>query len=275
MNLPALHIQTLGKGAPLVMLHGWGWHAGIWVPLVSELASHYQLFLVDLPGCGKSPLLTPAYTFDAIAAQLFSCIPDQAHWLGWSLGGMLAWWVAIHHPEKITKFITVASSPCFVETADWPGVKIETLEKFGSLLIAQPENTLLDFLELQLRGTPNSAVLFSQLKTELMQRNAPHQEALQGGLALLRQTDFRHQLQKINLPSLHLFAQKDRLVPAAIARHIQPLLRQGHCEVIAQTGHIPFLSQPAVFLQWVKQFLSAEYDFGGHGQKAAFAHPTS
>lgn len=50
----SLHVETLGSGAPLVLLHGWGMHGGIWSDLAAELAEHHQVHCVDLPGHGFS-----------------------------------------------------------------------------------------------------------------------------------------------------------------------------------------------------------------------------
>jgi pimeloyl-[acyl-carrier protein] methyl ester esterase len=98
-----LLINRIGKGNPLILLHGWGWHSGIWQPLIPQLADYFELFLIDLPGFGKNASFDTSYDIEAIANQLFQVVPEQATWLGWSLGGMIAWWVALHHPTKVTR----------------------------------------------------------------------------------------------------------------------------------------------------------------------------
>jgi pimeloyl-[acyl-carrier protein] methyl ester esterase len=244
-----IYIEVIGTGKPLVLLHGWGWHSGIWKPLIPQLAEHYQLFLIDLPGCGKSPLTITDYSFESIANLIFSVVPESANWLGWSLGGMLAWWVAIHYPDKIKRLITVASSPRFVQDHDWPGVAIPTLEKFSATLETHYEKTLEDFLELQLRGSSNASELFAALRETLVPATEPNLVALNGGLKLLRETDFRAQIKNVRCPSLHIFGNLDTLVPAKIATLIQPDLSYGVSRIIKPSGHIPFLSQREAFLK--------------------------
>ena len=117
-----LYCKVIGKGPPLVLLHGWGWHSGIWEPIAPYLSQYYQLFLIDLPGCGQSPLIfqdDKDYTCENLAAAFFEVVPAEATWLGWSLGGMLAWWIAIHFPRKVTRLITVATSPKFLSEKEW------------------------------------------------------------------------------------------------------------------------------------------------------------
>ena len=49
-----MHIESIGHGPPLVLIHGWAMHAGIFAPLTARLAEHFEVFLVDLPGHGRS-----------------------------------------------------------------------------------------------------------------------------------------------------------------------------------------------------------------------------
>jgi pimeloyl-[acyl-carrier protein] methyl ester esterase len=241
-----LHLNVIGKGQPLVLLHGWGWHSGIWSSLIPHLADKFQLFIPDLPGFGKSPALTEHYTFAALAKRLFTAVPSEAIWLGWSLGGMLAWWIAVHHPEKINRLITVSASPKFISDEQWPGTSSVALKKFSTDLIDRYQETLYDFLELQLRGNHKNEIVFSELKKQL---SPMHATALMGGLHLLNESDLRCKLSTIKIPSLHIFGNLDTLVPAKVIPHLQSLLSYGQCEIIKRAGHIPFLSHPDKFLK--------------------------
>ena len=44
-----LYVESSGKGAPLVMLHGWGMHGGIWEDCVPSLAAGWRVIRPDLP----------------------------------------------------------------------------------------------------------------------------------------------------------------------------------------------------------------------------------
>jgi pimeloyl-[acyl-carrier protein] methyl ester esterase len=237
----AIYLRRIGKNSlpPLVMLHGWGWHSGIWKCLTTELSQHYHLYLIDIPGFGHSNLELPTYHFANIVNLLFPLLPTEATWLGWSLGGLIAWWVAIHHPEKISRLITVASTPKFIKDNTWPGVPEHVLEKFSQSLLYQYDQTITDFLTLQLRGNPNQKILFSELQAELLTTPKPKLSALVGGLQLLRETDLRPDIDKVKCPSLHIFGSLDTLVPVKVAS----LLPNAQCKIIQRVGHMPFLSQ--------------------------------
>jgi len=225
----------------LVLLHGWGWHAGIWQPLVPELSKYYQLVM---------PNIAWQNSFSATADTLLPQLPQKAIYVGWSLGGMLAWWLASHYPERISALMTLASSPKFVKTTDWPGMPLATLQKFSQALENNYEKTLEDFLELQLRGTH---IASTDLKKILFQHKIPLTE-LHNGLTLLRENDLRNDLKKINCNSLHWFGRLDTIVPVSVTESLQPLLAHGQCEIIPRTGHIPFLSHQDYFVEQLKSF---------------------
>ena len=53
----SVHVESVGRGRPLVMLHGWAMHSGLWFPLLPRLIERYRMHLVDLPGHGYSDAL--------------------------------------------------------------------------------------------------------------------------------------------------------------------------------------------------------------------------
>lgn len=251
-----IHVNIVGKGPPIILLHGWGWSGDIWQGIIPDLADNYQLFLVDLPGFGKSALFSDDYEFGTIIPALLKQLPTDAIWIGWSMGGLFAYWVAIHHPESVSRLITVASSPCFIQLNNWPGIPIQTLEKFANLLARNHQQTLQDFLELQLRGSANQEILFSSLKQQLLNINPPSTLGLMAGLKLLHDTDLRKSLHQISCSSLHVFGQRDTIVPVSVAQKLKKLLSNSHIEMIQRTGHMPFLTHQEDFITLIKNFIS-------------------
>lgn len=103
--------QTIGEGdCHLVLLHGWGLNAQVWDCITPQLASHFTLHTVDLPGYGRSGGFG-AMSLEAMAQRVLEQAPPQAVWLGWSTGGLVASEVAIMRPERVQALVTVASSP--------------------------------------------------------------------------------------------------------------------------------------------------------------------
>ncbi|MET8613037.1 alpha/beta fold hydrolase [Streptomyces misionensis] len=86
----------VGRGEPLVLLHGIGHHRQAWDPVVDILATEREVIAVDLPGFGASPALPDGLAYDlsttnTVLAALFEALDlDRPHVAGNSLGGLLA-----------------------------------------------------------------------------------------------------------------------------------------------------------------------------------------
>lgn len=251
-----LHTTTLGCGEPLVLIHGWGWHSGIWQSLLPQLTTQYRVTLVDLPGFGLSPNIPPQhYTLANIVELLLAVAPNSAHWLGWSLGGLLATAVALHAPHRVRSIINVTSSPCFTQEEDWPGMKSATLQNFAELLSNDYQKTLRDFLILQLHGTANARPLLRQLQTDVLYKYVPEVASLAASLQLLRQNDLRLSLAQLQCPSLYIFGRLDALIPVVVVPRLQCYLPKAKYAIIEQASHMPFLSHSAEFMRLLNGFV--------------------
>ena len=94
----SLHVEVVGEGPPLVLIHGWGLHGGVFATLVERLSGEFQFHLVDLPGHGGSRASTTPLTLAACVPEILALTPPAA-WLGWSLGGLFALHAASVSPQ--------------------------------------------------------------------------------------------------------------------------------------------------------------------------------
>ena len=69
-----LHVEITGKGPPLVLLHGWAMHGGIFAPLTEALRERRTLHVVDLPGHGHSRDCTVSLQPQACAEAILAAI---------------------------------------------------------------------------------------------------------------------------------------------------------------------------------------------------------
>lgn len=250
-----IHTQTLGTGRPIVLIHGWGMHSGIWLDFAQELAGQHQAILVDLPGHGHSQSLSP-FTLDAIVDTLADALPKQpCCWLGWSLGATVAMALAHRYPERVSALMVVAGNPCFLQQPDWPGMRLEVLDSFAANLQNDAHATLLRFLSLQVLALPNAKALGKRLKIAVQACPAPDSETLQGGLEILKNTDLRADLAALTVPVLVVLGKKDSLVPAALSENLAQLLPTARVQVLGQAAHTPFLSHPGQLLAVINEFM--------------------
>ncbi|MCI8903958.1 MAG: pimeloyl-ACP methyl ester esterase BioH [Enterobacter sp.] len=239
--------QTAGTGnCHLVLLHGWGLNAEVWRCISEELASHFTLHLVDLPGFGRSRGFG-AMSLDEMARQVLDAAPQNAIWLGWSLGGLVASQIALSQPERVKALVTVASSPCFSAQEAWPGIKPDVLASFQQQLSEDFQRTVERFLALQTMGTETARQDARTLKQTVLSLPMPEVEVLNGGLEILKTVDLREPLAALAMPHLRIYGYLDGLVPRKVVPLLDALWPESESQVIAKAAHAPFISHPAEF----------------------------
>jgi len=250
-------IKKLGQGPELVMLHGWSMHSGVWHQFVDFLAENFTLYLVDLPGHGASDWQSGALQMDNLIEQLQQQLPQQAYWLGWSLGGLIATAFTHRYPERVKKLILLASTPLFVQKGEWPcAVEANVFQQFADNLDDDQQQTLKRFLLLQARGAEQSKTTIRQLAEDLSASNPPHPQALKEGLSLLLKGDFRTEFTELECPIFMLLGQRDTLVPAEMLPHAKALNNQVETRLLEGAGHAPFIVQPKRCSDLVREFFN-------------------
>lgn len=229
-----------------MLLHGWGLNAEVWHCISEELASHFTLHLVDLPGFGRSRGFG-VISLDEMARQVLDAAPQNAIWLGWSLGGLVASQIALSQPERVKALVTVASSPCFSAQETWPGIKPDVLASFQQQLSEDFQRTVERFLALQTMGTETARQDARTLKQTVLSLPMPEVEVLNGGLEILKTVDLREPLAALAMPHLRIYGYLDGLVPRKVVPLLDALWPESESQVIAKAAHAPFISHPAEF----------------------------
>jgi len=272
-----MHVESHGSGAPLVLLHGWGMHGGIWDNVVPRLAQHFRVHCVDLPGHGYSkagkgegrrekgnrsteafpfPLPSSPFSLDSVVNELSAQFDEPLNVCGWSLGGLVAQHWARLAPDQITKLVLVASTPCFTEREDWLfGMAAVSLQHFAAELELGHAATLRRFLALQVRGSVNERELLTDLRSRLFSRGEPDVHALRGGLEILRDADLRGELADIRQPTLLIAGERDKLTPPEASFYMATELPDARVTEIAGAAHALFLSHPEIFVEEIRYFL--------------------
>lgn len=244
LPVPApLHLQRHGNHGPdLVLLHGWGLHGAIFQSLLEQLSTQARVWVVDLPGHGHSRSSRLPLALEAVTAAIIAQVP-QAHWFGWSLGGLFALHAALSQPDAVLSLSMCAATPCFVAQPHWPqGMPVQVFQSFAGDLERDWPGTLERFLALETLGSDNPIQELHQLKRIAATRATPHPQALATGLQLLEQTDLSARLAELRVPSLWLGGRRDRVVlPAAL--NAAAAACGGKLEVLERCGHAPFLTR--------------------------------
>jgi pimeloyl-[acyl-carrier protein] methyl ester esterase len=238
-----INILTQGHGKALVLLHGWGFDSQVWQPVLLRLLDDYQVYLVDLPGFGSSPYMP----WNDFKAQLLERLPAHFAIAGWSMGGMYATRLMLEAPQRVSHLMNVASSPYFVKAQAWPGVLQSVFAAFHHNLVKAPEQTLREFVQLQLPLSVSYADIIGRL---------PSTEGLERGLDVLLTWDFRQVLQDINAKKIcYLFGRLDAITPYKLMATMQKRYPQFQYHLFSKAAHAPFLSHSEEFVSILNAFV--------------------
>ncbi len=258
---------TGGNGVPLLLIHGWGMHGGIWSGVAEQLAQNFNVYAVDLPGHGYSVGrdssrhgedvgMNPDLRIDSIVDELSAQFDESINVCGWSLGGQIALRWALRHPQQVRRLVLVASTPCFVRLDDWKyALSVEILEEFAANLRQNYALTLKRFLSLQVRGSEQEREILAVLRDGLFSRGEPDLIALQSGLEILRGSDLRGALPEVKQATLVLAGERDTLIPQQASQFLASRTPNGRLVMIRGAAHAPFLSHPGEFVEHVVNFL--------------------
>ena len=253
-----IHQYTIGQGQPLVLVHGWAMHSGIWRVFAEQLAQYYQVTCIDLPGHGQSEALD-SFTIEEVSDALVNAVTEpKSVWLGWSLGASVVLNIAQAYPERVSGLVILAGNPLFMQTNGWPGMKDNVLEAFAAQLRADCRGTLVRFLSLQVSMLDDYKAVLKQLKAAVLDTVSPDKVTLQGGLEILKTADLRTVVVDTQLPVLMILGTRDTLVPVEMAEAIIWLAPDVNVEIIEEAGHVPFLSHPDSVLERMRPFMEQQ-----------------
>lgn len=269
VDLPGgFHVHYRDEGDPklslLVLLHGFGDSFTSWEGWVRELKSKFHIISLDFPGHGltRAPMgyrlggAGLADFVDAFATQL--ALPRFAV-AGNSMGGGVAWQLAVRHPDKIDALI-------LVDAAGFPNEKPPAQVPLAFKILQYPIGRAL------LRNIDNRPLIDTGLKTDvfdktlitpaLVDRWAEFQRA-PGHRAILMDIDFGAQTQAtpellstIKVPTLVLHGESDVLIEPKSAGKFAAAIPGAKLITYPQVGHLPQIEIPLRSAADVAAFLS-------------------
>lgn len=234
----------------LVLLHGWGSGVEIWRPLVTLLRPGANLTLIHLPGCAPGVEGDDDLSLPTLLTDIVACVPPQAVFIGWSLGGQIALALAQHCPERVAGVVTLCSNLKFIAADDWPGMDPDVFHRFRQAVSADPVAAMKRFDTLQARGAPRPRALLRQLRAL---GRAPATSDLLTGLDWLAKLDLRQT--DVSLPRLHLLAGQDALVPVSVGTFSTRSVGL-EIERVDGASHLMPLENPELVHRLIGRFLS-------------------
>lgn len=239
--IPNLHHTVDGRSdAPALILGpSLGTTLRLWEQQVPALARSHRVVRFDLPGHGGSParLLTEPGV-DVLARCVLRLADslglERFAYAGDSLGGAIGAWLAVHHPERITRLALICTAARFGAPEDWHrrAARVRA-EGVGFLAESAPER----WFTPAFRDSDTARALVADQRHTDAAGYAACCEALAG-------FDLRGDLHRISAPTLVVAGRQDTATPPERARQLADEIPQSTLLELPDTAHLAPAEQP-------------------------------
>ena len=219
-----IYYQDLGKGQPVVLIHGWPLSHRSWESQVNALtAAGYRVIAYDRRGFGESGKPAGGYDYDTFASDLNDLMTQldlhDAVIGGFSMGGgEVARYIGKYGTERVSKAMLLgAITPFLLNTADNPDAAPQSL--FDGMVAGVVKDRLA-FLDTFFKDFYNTDKVPSHADLVPFSKWiawAASPIATQQCIVAFGTTDFRDDLKKFDMPTLIVHGDEDRIVPISIS----------------------------------------------------------
>lgn len=236
---------------PLVFVHSLGTDRRIWRSQIDSLRDAYRVVAFDLRGHGSSQVPAGPYTLDDLGTDLMAVADtarlDRFHLCGVSIGGQVALWAGVHHPDRLRSLI-VSNSAARIGTPERWAERIELVRNRGMAAIAE-----------DLAGgwfTPGFDDRHPDRwaeAVEVFRRTDP--EGYIGCCAALAGADLRTDVESIRTPTLIVGGEHDLSIPPAEAERLHGRIGGSRLEILESTAHLSGWERPEAFTAVLADFV--------------------
>jgi len=269
VNGKSIYYVKKGEGRPIILIHGYG--AGIWVweKQIDPLSRFYQVIALDLIGHGFSDRPRIDYTPETYIYFFKDFMEvlgiERATLIGNSMGGGLAWAMAISFPKKVDRLILINSIP--PDVLSW--LKGKSFRK----LIYVKNIPFLIYLAIATRNKNSikrvlmDCVLNDKLITQDVLNRQYEISMIKGTTWVLYSTfknakralDFKEKLQMIYQPTLIIWGEKDEILPVSVGEYLHRTLPRSRFHLVPNSGHIPMWESPEDVNEVLIKFLEENF----------------
>jgi 3-oxoadipate enol-lactonase len=247
--------------APVITFsHALAASSAMWSAQAAASSARYRVLRYDIRGHGESETTPGPYTLEQLADDVYALLGtlgiERTHFVGLSMGGMIAQHLALAHPEALSSLVLCDTAPRM-----------------------PPEGRLM--WDERINETEEGGMEPSVTSAPLRWFTAPflerHPEVVERVQAMIATTDARgfincaraiqemdllDRLPEIRVPTLVIVGDQDPGSPVFVAEAIRKRIPGAKLVVLEPASHLSNLEQPEAFNQALSDFLS-EVERGG------------
>lgn len=241
VSLPHLtvYFESHGEGSPVILLNGLGLDVAAWGPQIQALSRAHRVIAFDARGVGRTSAPPPPYSVTDMASDALSLLDaleiERAHFLGLSMGGLVAQRFAIAHPSRVRSIVLAATA------ARLPPRARHVIDLWGRMASTETAPEVL--LREQLAWAFSDAFfaderLATQVIGSLLEYPfPPSPQGIAGQAAACVGHDTRDELSRVRAPALVLSGRDDRLLPVSASQELAAGIPGAQLSILDGAGH--------------------------------------
>lgn len=240
LNRTQLHYEVLGRGKPVIFLHGWLGSWRYWWPAMQSLATQHRSFALDLWGFGDSANVPSLYSLAAYTDLVTEFIDTlgmatPVALVGHALGAAVALRVAHERPQAVNRLVCIA----LPAAKEFPAGQLPLHAKDALTKKVFGRSATFPEISAELHKTDDRAVLELYREVQLC--------------------DFTAELAHVTAPTLSIYGKRDAFAPAPAADPPGNGFASGSQRqiLLEDCTHFPMLEAPVVFNRLLLDFLHA------------------
>ncbi len=236
LDTQIVHYEVLGRGRPLILLHGWVGSWRYWIPVMQAASVSFRTYAIDLWGFGDSAKMPVNYSLERQVELVERFVEEmgigRVALVGHGLGAVVAVLYTLRHPEVADRLMAV-SYPLDVASVH-PRMRTGSPVELADWLLAK--NPLTDPVRMEAPKTDPQAISASLDGITMAEVRAASQNLCRACLLVSGVSD-----------------------PAVSAPDLDAVLRlpeQTHCIHFEASGHFPMLDESSKFNRLMVDFLA-------------------
>jgi pimeloyl-ACP methyl ester carboxylesterase len=263
-----LHYESIGRGQPIILLHGWINSWDVWREMMINLANtrRYRVYALDFWGFGDSAKATQIQatpfqidSYVEMVNQFMDALGIQkAPIFGHSMGGTVALQMSLSHPERVEK-VALVGSPVTGRSLH-PFLQLAGYGSIAKLVWRYP---IMLHSIMRILLAKDSKKVRTMIFRDVQRTTI---ESFFRSIGDLRDTDLRSKLPTLDIPTLGIYGAKDKIVSPVNADLLKNGVRTVEITLLDQSRHFPMTDEPERFLQAVHKFLGDQNHSSANGQ---------
>lgn len=228
---------------PVVLIHGAGGDHLHWPVQIRRLSGH-RVYALDLPGHGKSNghgLQKIADYGERVLGWMNAVQLSRAVVVGHSMGGAIALWLGVHHPDRLYGLGLVGTG------ARLPVNQVLIEETAHESTFNQAVKRITDW-----SFSPATDRKVIELAHQRLKEVRPG--VLHGDFLACSRFDLTQETASINLPAVILCGKDDRMTPPEYSESLARKIKNSRLEIVPEAGHMVMIEQPARTAEIIRRF---------------------